>query len=268
MVVSAALSGSGQVRVRDPGGATRGTTSFIGDNSAFSGGWLIQGPFAPSASGALGTGAITLTDSGLLDPGIDYLSSLSNPLSISAGATINLDQTMVFGSGLVSIDGNIIPDGAYRASDLDALGLGGVFIDGGAQLFIGAASPDSDGDGLLDSWELIYFDTLDDTDGSGDADGDGQTDGAEFAAATSPIDPGDVLKITSTTQAPSGDVTFTWPSKIGVNYGVRFGDLSRWTVIVTGLAGTGAEMGFIDDGSLTGGLPSADDERHYQVFVE
>ena len=35
-----------------------------------------------------------------------------------------------------------------------------------------------------------------------------------------------------------------------------------------GLAGTGGEMSFTDDGSLSGGLPSAAEERHYQVFVE
>jgi hypothetical protein len=93
-------------------------------------------------------------------------------------------------------------------------------------------------------------------------------DSLDLASATSPIDPEDVLKITSTTQAPAGEVTFTWPSKAGVSYGVRFGGISSWTVIGNSLAGTGIEMSFTDDGSLTGGLPSAGSERHCQVIVE
>ncbi|MGI9244564.1 MAG: hypothetical protein ACR2RV_27430, partial [Verrucomicrobiales bacterium] len=268
MTVSANLAGSAQVRVRNPGGEEPGATIFTGDNSAFTGDWLVQGPFSPAGPTALGSGAITVVDGGLLDPGIDYLSPLLNPLALSDEAVLNLDQTLAFASGAVSIDGNVVPDGIYNASDLEALGFGGIFIDGGSQIFIGAVDLDSDGDGLLDAWELVYFDDLDGTDGSGDSDGDGQTDGAEFAAATSPIDPGDALKITSTTQLASGEVTFTWPSKLGVSYGVRFGDLSSWAVIATGLAGNGGEMSFTDDGSLSGSLPSDADERRYQVFVE
>ena len=43
---------------------------------------------------------------------------------------------------------------------IEALGYGGNFTDGGGRLFIGAVSPDSDGDGLLDSWELQFFPDL------------------------------------------------------------------------------------------------------------
>jgi hypothetical protein len=265
ITISSNLIGSGAVRVRN---STGGAAIFTGDNSGFSGLWQIDNEFAPAARDAIGSGPIVISDTGTLDPGIDFLTPLPNTLSISTAATLKLDQTMVFGSGLVSIDGNDLPDGGYSATDLEVLGFGGIFIDGGARLFIGAAGPDADGDGLLDSWELSYFDDLGDTDGSGDADGDGQTDGAEFAAMTSPVDAGDVLKITSMIQGAAGDVTLTWPSKAAVSYGVRFGDLSSWINIANGLAGTGSEMSFTDDGSLSGGLPGADDERHYQVFVE
>ncbi len=46
---------------------------------------------------------------------------------------------------------------------------------------------DSDSDGLLDSWELLYFGNLNQN-GSGDPDGDGRTNAEEFAAGTAPND--------------------------------------------------------------------------------
>lgn len=47
---------------------------------------------------------------------------------------------------------------------------------------------DSDGDGLPDTWELLFFGGFG-RDGSGDFDGDGFTDAEEFAAGTDPTDP-------------------------------------------------------------------------------
>lgn len=47
---------------------------------------------------------------------------------------------------------------------------------------------DSDGDGLPDTWELLFFGGFG-RDGSGDFDGDGHTDAEEFAAGTDPADP-------------------------------------------------------------------------------
>ncbi len=51
-----------------------------------------------------------------------------------------------------------------------------------------ACDPDSDGDGLPDSWEQNAFGDLD-QDGNGDADGDGNTNGTEFADQTNPAVP-------------------------------------------------------------------------------
>jgi hypothetical protein len=135
-------------------------------------------------------------------------------------------------------------------------------------LYVGFISPDSDEDDLLDVWELMFFPVLSTTDGSIDSDGDGQSDAAEFLAKTNPIDPLDVLRITSVRQAASGDVIVSWTSKVGVSYGVRMGDLSIWAEISNGHEGTDGELDFTDDGMLSGGAPGADDERYYQVFVE
>ncbi|SHK49015.1 PA14 domain-containing protein, partial [Rubritalea squalenifaciens DSM 18772] len=51
------------------------------------------------------------------------------------------------------------------------------------------ANPDSDGDGLTDSWEVANFGSIAAQDGSGDADGDGLSNAGELAAGTDPNNP-------------------------------------------------------------------------------
>ena len=51
------------------------------------------------------------------------------------------------------------------------------------------ANPDSDGDGLTDSWEVAHFGSIAAQDGSGDADGDGLSNAGELAAGTDPNNP-------------------------------------------------------------------------------
>jgi hypothetical protein len=55
---------------------------------------------------------------------------------------------------------------------------------------------DSDHDGLLDTWELSHFGTLE-RDGTGDFDGDRMSDRDEFIAGTDPKNAADALKFTS-----------------------------------------------------------------------
>jgi len=50
---------------------------------------------------------------------------------------------------------------------------------------VGAGNGDTDGDGLPNSWEMLYFGNLGQT-GSGDPDGDGRTNAQEYAAGTDP----------------------------------------------------------------------------------
>jgi hypothetical protein len=52
-------------------------------------------------------------------------------------------------------------------------------------LDLSVVGPDTDGDGLPDSWEMSYFGTLD-RDGSGNINGDGETDGQEYNLGTDP----------------------------------------------------------------------------------
>lgn len=59
------------------------------------------------------------------------------------------------------------------------------------------ASPDTDGDGMADAWEIQKFGNIDIASISTDQDKDGQSDAAEYAADTDPNNAGDYLRIIS-----------------------------------------------------------------------
>jgi len=88
------------------------------------------------------------------------------------GSTVNLAQ---YGVGTVGVQ-------ALAANDAGERTLSSLI-----EILI-LDSDDTDGDGLPDGWELLYFPSLPSTDGSGDADADLISDFDEFAADTNPKD--------------------------------------------------------------------------------
>ena len=110
-------------------------------------------------------------------------------------------------------------------------------------------SQDTDGDGLLDSWETTHFGNLD-QDSSGDADGDGQDHGAEQASGTDPNDPLSALRVTSIGPLGDGEVSLTWDSVSGIEYGIqRSTDLTSWSLVGAAITGTGSPINVTAAGS-------------------
>lgn len=71
---------------------------------------------------------------------------------------------------------------------------------------------DSDGDGMPDNWERLYWGNLTAANASTDSDGDGQRDAAEYHAGTLPLDGDSLLRIVSQTFSAGhtqSDITFT-----------------------------------------------------------
>ncbi len=86
------------------------------------------------------------------------------------------------------------------------------------------ATPDSDGDGLADAWELQYFTYLTAKNGTLDSDGDGVTDGKEYLAGTDPTIASSNLRILSQTLGntlPTAPWNITFTSNQGRVYQIE-----------------------------------------------
>jgi hypothetical protein len=98
-----------------------------------------------------------------------------------------------------------------------------------------------------------------------DSDGDRMGDLQEQLAGTNPNDPGSVLIITSITEDMLGRYVIRFQSVAGKNYEVQYSnDLVLWSAVVgaTFTEPAPGAMEWIDDGTLTGGLPAT---RSYRV---
>jgi hypothetical protein len=73
---------------------------------------------------------------------------------------------------------------------------------------VGSTPPDSDSDGLLDSWEMFYLGTLG-YGGGDDPDGDGKSNMQEFLSGTNPNSNADVLRIKAITRE-GNSLRITW----------------------------------------------------------
>jgi hypothetical protein len=121
----------------------------------------------------------------------------------------------------------------------------------------GVETWDSDRDGLIDDWELLYGPDLRSL-GNGDADGDGQTDTAEFAAGTNPRAAHSVLAA-SISLSPT-ELALKWPSELGIKYRIlESSDLSIWDVSSEEFSGTGSIL------SWPISLDSATQQRFFRV---
>jgi subtilisin family serine protease len=88
---------------------------------------------------------------------------------------------------------------------------------------------DTDGNGLPDWWEQLYFGQLTGTDPNADPDNDGASNLAEWLAGTDPTDPNSYLKLVIPNGRPTNGYVVQWPSVAG-----RFYRLQRATNLATG----------------------------------
>ena len=92
--------------------------------------------------------------------------------------------------------------------------------------------PDSDGDGLLDDWELTYFKSLSVAGQTTDHDADGFLDSSEFAAGTDPTDGTSLLRFSMPIAVKNEAVVLQWQSVPGRRYRIERsnGNLQSWMV--------------------------------------
>jgi hypothetical protein len=129
---------------------------------------------------------------------------------------------------------------------------------------------DSDGDGLVDTWEIQYFDSVSDPRAQPgvDVDGDGFDNQAEQSAGTSPVDGSSRLVITNQNFVVPSNFTVQWTAAPGKIYKVEYSTtLTNWATAVTITNSSNASLQWTDDGSQTGGAPSGSTKRFYRVRI-
>lgn len=149
------------------------------------------------------------TRDGTATAGSDYLPT-NGILTVPAGAS---SATLV-----VQVAGNpsAEPDETFRVILSEVSGFG-VVLDGETTGTIrGTATPDTDGDGLPDAWELQYGPDIDRMSRDTDTDGDRFTDVNEFLAGTDPTNANSRLAFCSSPavgMSAVGTVTVGWSSE-------------------------------------------------------
>ena len=98
------------------------------------------------------------------------------------------------------------------------IGFSGIFL-----VDTGGRSFDSDGDGIPDWWEKLYFNDSRVADPLADMDGDGHSNSAEFIAGSNPLDANSVFRIAgmqAVRQTNGTTVTLRWVSFEGSTYSI------------------------------------------------
>jgi hypothetical protein len=115
---------------------------------------------------------------------------------------------------------------------------------------VGNRTGSSWGDGIPDTWRLLYFGTVSNmlSAASADPDGDGASNWQEFIAGTNPMDATSVFKfLPATAQAGTG-FTVQWPSVVDKTYTLQSSASTSggWTTVASNLMGNSQVLQWTD----------------------
>lgn len=118
------------------------------------------------------------------------------------------------------------------------VGFSGIFL-----VDTGGRSFDSDGDGLPDWWEKLYFNDPRAADPLADTDGDGRSNDAEFIAGSNPLDTNSAFRIAgmqAVRETNGTMVTIRWASFEGSTYSIWSATIVQgpYSVLVTNIPAT------------------------------
>lgn len=140
------------------------------------------------------------------------------------------------GDGISNLDEYNSGSNPVIQDRLSVVGISGIFL-----VDTGGRSFDSDGDGLPDWWEKLYFNDPRAAVASADPDGDGATNYAEFLAGSNPLNANSVFRIVgyqATLQTNGTHVVIRWASFEGASYSIWGASVApgAYSLIATSIA--------------------------------
>jgi len=218
------------------------------------------------------TSAVTFSpDAGLGSP----YTTLSQGANNYAAAWLNssnagVSGTNILGKVTVTLPANVTANSSYLvhfehfSASPNGLALFKSTVTDGL-ITVGNRTGSSLGDGIPDTWRLLYFGTVSNLLSAAglDPDGDGASNWQEYVAGTNPMDPASVLRLTPL--APAPNFTVQWPSVPGKTYMVQSSSslfATNWSTTASNLPGTGQMMQLSDTNT------PAPPARFYRVQVQ
>jgi sugar lactone lactonase YvrE len=177
-------------------------------------------------------------------------------------AVPGVSGTNVIGTLTVTLPPNVTTNSAYLvhfnhfSASPNGIALFNATVQDGL-ITVGNRSGSSWGDGIPDSWRLLYFGTVSNglSAAEADPDGDGANNWQEFIAGTNPLDAASVFEFMPATTPSGSDFTLQWPSVVNKSYSVQSSSSlsGGWVTVATNLIGNGQPMQWTDTGASGAG---------------
>ena len=185
--------------------------------------------------------------------------NVSQGVNNYAAAWLDSTVTGVSGANLigtltVTLPPNVTAQSAYRvhfnhfSASPNGIALFHTTVQDGL-ITVGNRTGSSWGDGIPDTWRLVYFGTISNilSAANADPDGDGASNWDEYIAGTNPLDATSIFEFLPATPLNGSSFTLQWPSVVNKNYTVQSSSApgSGWTTIAN-LIGNGQTMQWTD----------------------
>lgn len=204
------------------------------------------------------TSPVSLTTSGNFNaPTISSASGPNNCAAAWLDSTVaGLSGTNILATLTVTLPSNVTTNSAYRvhfdhfSASPNGLALFVPTVQDGL-ITVGSRTNSSWGDGIPDTWRLLWFGTVSNalSAANADPDGDGANNWQEFIAGTNPNDSTSVFQF-APGEGNSSSVTLQWPSVVNKSYSVQTSRTlfpPNWVTVATNLIGTGQIMQWQDN---------------------
>ncbi len=130
---------------------------------------------------------------------------------------------------------------------------------------VGNRTGSSWGDGIPDTWRLLYFGTVSNilSAANADPDGDGASNWQEYIAGTNPLNATSVFQFLPAASSSGSSFTLQWPSVVNKNYTLQSASSlgGGWTTVATNLIGNSQVLQWTDTNAASGA-------RFYRALVQ